>query len=327
VAHRREHNQPKFTLTELSDLSSVMSVSSGPVEEDSESDSLSDASCDTFSSLLSSLNDSSTDSDANLSSGDEMDDRQHHLERLSDSEDSNDSDDSSFSGDADDEDGSGTEEEDGDGGGVRHGMGHWVRKEIESMYAHRYELPRDKLLRGPAYLRHVLTTLKDLRPDMFRQELRVSPATFDKILAKIADNPVFFNNSNNPQLAVEDQLAIVLYRFGHDGNAASLQSVANWAGVGKGTVTLCTRRVMTAVLHPRFMKEAVRFPTDAEKLEAKDWVQAHSCKAWNGGWLFVDGTLVPLCDRPYWFGESYFDRKCNYSLNVQVCTTFPHKAT
>jgi hypothetical protein len=119
-------------------------------------------------------------------------------------------------------------------------------------------------------------------------------------------------------MPVEDQLAIALYRFGHNGNAASLQSVANWAGVGKGTVTLCTRRVMVAVLRPTFMREAVRFPTEAEKDDAKAWVAAHSCQAWRHGWCLVDGTLIPLAERPNWFGESYFDRKCNYSLNVQV---------
>lgn len=32
----------------------------------------------------------------------------------------------------------------------------------------------------------------------------------------------------------------------------------------------------------------------------------------------MDGTLVPLTYRPFWFGESYFDRKCNYSLNIQI---------
>jgi hypothetical protein len=32
----------------------------------------------------------------------------------------------------------------------------------------------------------------------------------------------------------------------------------------------------------------------------------------------VDGTLVPLFEKPHHFGEGYFDRKSNYSLNVQV---------
>ena len=44
----------------------------------------------------------------------------------------------------------------------------------------------------------------------------------------------------------------------------------------------------------------------------------HSCCAWRNGWCFVDGTLIPLATQPVWFGESYWDRKDRYSLNVQV---------
>ena len=194
----------------------------------------------------------------------------------------------------------------------------WVHSTIEDMYSKRYEQSRNQLPRGPSYLAHVLTTLKNGRPDHFRTCLRVTPLTFDKIVAKIIDDPVFQNNSRNPQAPVEEQLAVTLYRFGHDGNAASLQGIANWAGLGKGTVHKYTRRVMTAILRPQFMNEAVRLPTPEEKEAAKAWVEKHSCKAWRHGWCFVDGTLVPLCNRPYWFGESYFDRKCNYSLNFQV---------
>lgn len=200
----------------------------------------------------------------------------------------------------------------------------WIQREVEAMYSHRYEESREpgQLPRGPSYLHHILTCLKTGRSDHFRQALRVTPPTFDKIVAEIRDDPIFTNNSNNSQISVDEQLAVTLYRFGHDGNAASLQGVANWAGLGKGTVHLCTRCVMTAVLRPNFMKKAVRLPTPAEKEEAKRWVEAHSCKGWRDGWCFVDGTLIPLSERPYWFGESYFDRKCNYSLNLQV-PSFP----
>ncbi|KAJ7722966.1 hypothetical protein B0H16DRAFT_1272303, partial [Mycena metata] len=176
----------------------------------------------------------------------------------------------------------------------------------------------------PSTLHHVLTALKVGREDHFRQALRVSPQTFDTLITRLEKDPVFFNNSNQPQLPVELQVAVALYRFGHDGNAASMQSVANWAGLGKGTVHLCTRRsrrslnaVMTAVLRPSFMQEAVRLPTPAEKENAKRWVHQHSCRGWRNGWCFVDGTLVPLDERPTWYGPSYFDRKCNYSLNIQ----------
>jgi hypothetical protein len=194
----------------------------------------------------------------------------------------------------------------------------FVRQTLQDMYANRYEAPRDQHPRGPSLMQFTLNKYKRLRPDLFRQDLRVSPDTFDKIVEKIANHPIFFNNSNCPQSPVEDQLAITLFCFGHYGNAASLERVRKWAGTSKGLVKLATRRVMTALLSPDFMQDSVRLPTEEEKEDAKAWVEEHSCKAWRDGWCLVDGTLIPLYARPYWYGESYFDRKCNYSLNVQV---------
>ncbi|TBU54356.1 hypothetical protein BD310DRAFT_828267, partial [Dichomitus squalens] len=175
----------------------------------------------------------------------------------------------------------------------------------------------------PSFLPHVLHVYKHERPDLFRGHLRVNPATFDRLVARLQGDAVFSNDSENAQISVEEQVAITLYRFGHFGNAAGLQKVAEWAGYGKGTVDLVTRRVMTAVLRPDFLAEAICLPTQEEKEKAKAWVEKHSCKAWRNGWCMVDGTLVPLDERPFWYGESYFDRKCNYSLNVQVCACIP----
>jgi hypothetical protein len=103
--------------------------------------------------------------------------------------------------------------------------------------------------------------------------------TFDRIVQKICNDLIFFNQSNNPQIPIEDQLSILLYHLGHHSNAASLQKVTRWAGTGKDTVTLATRCVMTAILHPEFMREAMHFPMAEEKKQAKVWVEEHSCKA------------------------------------------------
>ncbi|KAJ7166474.1 hypothetical protein C8R43DRAFT_846175, partial [Mycena crocata] len=195
----------------------------------------------------------------------------------------------------------------------------WTRYNLEQMYTQRYEMPRNKFPRGPAFMPHVLRVQKHTRPDLFREDIRMSPFIFDRLVRKIQTDPVFSNDSSNGQMPVEEQLAIALYRFGHSGNAASLQKVANWAGVGKGTITLVTRCVMTAILRPEFMAEFVCMPTAAEKEKSKGWVQAHSCKAWRDGWCMVNAPcVVALFDRPFWFGESYFDRKCNYSPNIQI---------
>jgi hypothetical protein len=164
----------------------------------------------------------------------------------------------------------------------------------------------------------ILDVYKQDRPDLFRRELCISPNTFDSLLARIENCLVFANNSQNQQIPIDHQLAITLFRFGHFGNAASMSQVASWAGYSVGTVLLATRRIMTAILQPDFMNNAVTLPTAEEKEEAKQWIEDHSCKAWRNGWCMVDGTLVPLFDRPFWYGESYFDRKSNYSLNIQV---------
>lgn len=80
----------------------------------------------------------------------------------------------------------------------------WVQEQVTNMYAQRYEAECDLLPRGPSYLHHVLTVLKSDRPDHFRQSLRVSPTTFDAILAKISDDEVFVNNSNNAQMPLDE---------------------------------------------------------------------------------------------------------------------------
>jgi hypothetical protein len=157
----------------------------------------------------------------------------------------------------------------------------FVCSKLEGMYANRYKAPCNQHPRGPSLMQFTLDKYKTLRADLFCQDLRITPDMFDQIVEKISDHPVFFNNSNCPQAPVKDQLAITLFCFGHYSNAASLERVREWAGTSKGLVKLATRQVMTALLSPGFMKDAVRLPTDEEKEEAKEWVEEHSCKAWH----------------------------------------------
>jgi hypothetical protein len=120
------------------------------------------------------------------------------------------------------------------------------------------------------------------------------------------------------QMPIEEQLAIAFYHFGHYGNAASTVKVALWAGVGYGTVCLVTCRIMQACCDESFWRSSLRWADDDAKEHAKAWVEENSCPAWRNGWLMVDGTLVPLYARPAFYGNVFFDRKSNYSLNVQV---------
>ncbi|EKM49371.1 uncharacterized protein PHACADRAFT_67659, partial [Phanerochaete carnosa HHB-10118-sp] len=152
----------------------------------------------------------------------------------------------------------------------------------------------------------------------FRRNLHVSPATFDALLQQINQHPVFYNQSNSSQMPIPHQLAIVLYRFGHNGNAAGVEAVAQWAGSSAGMVVKATRWVIIAFL--ALHDQAIRWPSAAEKEEAKEWVEAAACTAWRDGYVLVDGTLVKLAEKPARHGKAYFDCKSNYSLNVQLIT-------
>ncbi|KIP12161.1 hypothetical protein PHLGIDRAFT_57966, partial [Phlebiopsis gigantea 11061_1 CR5-6] len=167
----------------------------------------------------------------------------------------------------------------------------------------------------------LLGVWKEEFPDIFRSFVRVTPACFDSLLHAIQPDPIFHNNSNNEQMPLSEQLAIALIRFGHYGNGASVRKIALWAGVGFGTVDLATFRVIIAVCREDFRRACVRWPNQAQKEEAKVWVEERSCPAWRDGWCMVDGTLVPLFMRPGYFGNTFYDRKSNYSLNVQLVST------
>ena len=101
-------------------------------------------------------------------------------------------------------------------------MARLIRQAIEAEYTARYQVPQGHIPRDRPHLLQVLTMLKHEWPHLFCPELRVSLPTFDALVAAIEDDPVFSNNSLNAQLAVEHQLAITLYRFGYNGNTASV---------------------------------------------------------------------------------------------------------
>lgn len=188
----------------------------------------------------------------------------------------------------------------------------------QKLYKNFYIEERRKIPKTCENLNILLTEYKTQFPDIFRSYLRITPECFDNLLNSIQHHEVFQNNSNNPQMPVERQLAIALFRFGHFGNGASTLKVALWAGVGYGTVRACTNRIMRACCDERFRGVVMQWPSDEDIEGAKNWVEAHSCPAWRDGWLMVDGTLIPMFQRPHHFGSAYFDRKSNYSANVQV---------
>jgi len=81
----------------------------------------------------------------------------------------------------------------------------------------------------------------------FINMLCVSPHVFEFLLALILDHDVFKNKSNNPQMAVDVQLAVTLYHMGCFGNGASLKDLARAAGCSEGAVEQYTSHCFVAI--------------------------------------------------------------------------------
>ena len=128
-------------------------------------------------------------------------------------------------------------------------------------------------------LQLVLHDFKQDDPKRFCNNPHVSPSTFDSLLDMIQGDSVFFNKSHHSQIQVSAQLAITLFRLGHDGNAASVESVAQWAGVSAGTIVNCTWRIMIVFLGLHDL--AIRWPSEEEKKDAQEWVESASCPEWR----------------------------------------------
>lgn len=172
----------------------------------------------------------------------------------------------------DDESDSGTDS----GDQVLSGLPHLLICYLASIHADRYMNGQAPIMKSSSNLVLMLYVHKTERPLLFRRAVRLDPDTFDSLVAAISSDNAFLSGTSNSQMPVEWQLAIVLYRFGHFGNAASMQDIALWAGVEYGTVNVCTRRVIKAVCCDRFRSSAVAWLGPEEKESSKRWVESRS---------------------------------------------------
>ncbi|KAG2335780.1 hypothetical protein BDR05DRAFT_978902 [Suillus weaverae] len=69
----------------------------------------------------------------------------------------------------------------------------------------------------------------------------------------------------------------------------------------------------------------VGFPhPDSEDAElAWQYAESKTCPEWRNGILAVEGTTIDLYAKPAHFGETFYDRKSNYSLGCQAAV-MPH---
>ncbi|KIK74346.1 hypothetical protein PAXRUDRAFT_175982 [Paxillus rubicundulus Ve08.2h10] len=132
-------------------------------------------------------------------------------------------------------------------------------------------------------------------PELFHKKLWVNPEIFDSILDQLSDHPI----SQSPQLP------IFLNCAGHYGNVISPEDVALWAGVSVRSVVNCTNCVMIAILdqHDHFLQF---MPSNShDHVCAKEFAANTSSPEWQGGFLAADGSVIPLFQKPGFYGETF----------------------
>jgi hypothetical protein len=155
-----------------------------------------------------------------------------------------------------------------------------------------------------------LQVFPNLSDGQFRSMFRTTRRGLHVLGTLIQQHPVFINNSTFKQAHPTWQLAIALYRFGHNGNGANVIDLSARFGIGAGTVSLYTSRVITALLS--IMGDWIKWPDSSRR--AHIW-RAMREEGFPGCVGFLDGTTIPLCKKPAVSGNEYFDRKKRYTLH------------
>ncbi|POW08754.1 hypothetical protein PSTT_07270 [Puccinia striiformis] len=122
-----------------------------------------------------------------------------------------------------------------------------------------------------------------------------SNKNFECHIARLSGDPVFQNNSNNPQQSVQEQMMVTLKRLGCYGNSVSL---------GFGTVELYTNWCLMAILGIK--GNMLKWPdADAWKV-----TQQHYAKEGFDGCVgLINGSLIPIFDAPTKNGSDCCSRK------------------
>lgn len=143
--------------------------------------------------------------------------------------------------------------------------------------------------------------------------LRVNRSEFNHILNLIKNDPIFESGKTATQLPIELQLQIALYRFGSNGEGATIRKIASIFGVGDGgTLDVVTNRVIKAINNLK--NQFLYWPSSEEKI----LIQSRTKRELPGCIGYLDGTEIRLAESPSRNHEVFFSRKRQYAVKLQV---------
>jgi hypothetical protein len=141
---------------------------------------------------------------------------------------------------------------------------------------------------------------------------RMTKTSFNTLLDLIGGHCIFRNSSTNCQRSAKVQMWVGLSHLGVSGNGQVFTS--RLFSIGEGTVSLYTKRTVTAVLS--LQREYIRMP----RPDTPEYRRTVDLMRYQFGFpsclRSVDGTIIPLTYKPRVQGDRYWTRKKNYGLNA-----------
>ncbi|KAI7941614.1 hypothetical protein MJO29_013688 [Puccinia striiformis f. sp. tritici] len=143
----------------------------------------------------------------------------------------------------------------------------------------------------------------------------MSHSAFVKLVDRVSGDPIFQNNSNNPQRPVQEQMMVTLKCLGCYGNGVSLGFVARFFRVGEGMGELYTNRCIMAIL--RLKPDMLKWPdADTRKLTQQHYAE----EGFDGCVGLIDGSLIPIFNAPIMNGSDFWSRKGFYAIaTLLIC--------
>ncbi|PLW35842.1 hypothetical protein PCASD_14431 [Puccinia coronata f. sp. avenae] len=144
-----------------------------------------------------------------------------------------------------------------------------------------------------------LKKLFNMLDSEFQQAARTSKEGFMHVLDKIVGHEVLHRGGRRPQLPIPHQLTLTLERIGSNGNGASIGRFSCNLTVGRGTVVKVLQWVFEAVIS--LGQTYVQWPDKDHCAEISDAMRKEGFPGCVG---FVDGTTIPMFQRPGFDGNS-----------------------
>lgn len=144
---------------------------------------------------------------------------------------------------------------------------------------------------------------------LYQKLCSVNRTSFYRLLELIRPDPVFVSRGRKPQTPVKYQLATYLIRYG----ALPGVKVATLMQMAEGTIYNHSSRVVRAFRNLRDLY--ISWPTAEERVTLKETAQE---MGFPGAVAVVDGSYLPLLEKPRQNSMAYRTRKKNWAVSLAV---------